>query len=85
MPLRLGLVLLVSTLPMVTTALMAPGRSPWLDSTLAVDERVRLLLAVMTNAEKNAQLSYASNEVAGGDTNATLVIEAAVARGGIGR
>lgn len=32
-----------------------PAQTPWLDPTLPVDERVTLLLAVMTNEEKQAQ------------------------------
>ena len=32
-----------------------PAQTPWIDPTLPVDERVSLLLAVMTNEEKQAQ------------------------------
>ena len=59
-------------------------RDPWMDAALSVDSRVELLLAQMTNREKNAQLSYGTRTLPGGSTNATAVIEAALQRGGIG-
>ena len=31
---------------------------PWMDSSLGVEQRVKLLLAEMTNGEKAAQLDY---------------------------
>jgi hypothetical protein len=75
-------------LPCMAMASLKPSPTvepwPWMDATLSADQRVELLLAEMTNHEKNAQLSYGTRVVKGGSTNGTLVVEAAVLRGGIG-
>ena len=43
-------------------------QQPWQDTTLPVDRRVDLLLSVLTDAEKSAQLAYHTQ---GGDPTET--------------
>ena len=67
----------------VAAAMLSSGR-PWMDTTKTVDERTDLLLAALTNQEKNAQLGYGTRLYPGSSTNASVVIAHAAANGGVG-
>merc|ERR1719453_785336 len=67
----------------VSAAADRAASRPWLNASLGVDQRVKLLLAAMTNGEKAAQLDYSCCDDPY-QMSADAAIAYCVARGGCG-
>eukprot|EP01043_Picozoa_sp_COSAG02_P093196 COSAG02_NODE_29735_length_564_cov_0.752688_1_plen_172_part_00 len=80
--LRWDVLVLLPALLLLASAQPQLQQRRWMDASLPVDERVSLLVAAMTNDEKDAQLKYGTTTATG--INASRALATIVAQQGIG-